>query len=124
MNRDLVSQLGAIVSIVPGGDGAGSGADLRDFDSAAVLLSADAAAVADPVKLEESDDAETWSDVAAEDILGDPLAVVQSGTTMVGYRGSKRYLRANVTTSAGNVSAVILGGNAHGQPAKNPDSAA
>ncbi|WP_318203022.1 hypothetical protein [Streptomyces sp. SCL15-4] len=55
------------------------------------------------VVLQESDDNSTWSTVAAADLQGSALSIASTDDDTVfelGYKGSKRYLRASVTTSS------------------------
>lgn len=78
--------------------------------------------------LQESDDNSTFTNVAAADLQGSLAAVASGGGTVSGpntvqrqsYTGSKRYLRANVTTAGAttgaNTAAVILLAQGSGQP--------
>ncbi|CBG71874.1 putative phage protein [Streptomyces scabiei 87.22] len=65
--------------------------------------------------LQESDDNSAWGTVAAADLQGSaPTVVAADDDTLfeLGYKGSKRYLRASVTTSGattgGTFGAVIV----------------
>lgn len=118
--RDLVNNIGVLMSLAPGATGAGAGADLRGYESAAVLLSGDGTAATSALAVEESDDATSWNAVAAADLLNGPLEVVQGGTARVGYRGDKRYIRVNATVTTGNISASIVAGDPHALPAADP----
>ncbi|WHM32444.1 hypothetical protein OH540_21310 [Streptomyces sp. BPPL-273] len=67
------------------------------------------------VVLQESDDNSAWGTVAASDLQGVAPSIVAADDDAlfeVGYKGSKRYLRASVTTSGattgGTLGAVIL----------------
>ncbi|MDX3068042.1 MULTISPECIES: hypothetical protein [Streptomyces] len=67
------------------------------------------------VILQESDDNSAWGTVAAADLQGSaPTVVAADDDTLfeLGYKGSKRYLRASVTTSGattgGTFGAVIV----------------
>lgn len=55
------------------------------------------------VILQESDDNSAWSTVAAVDLQGSAPTIASTDDDVLfelGYKGSKRYLRASVTTSA------------------------
>ena len=74
-------------------------------------------------KLQESDDNSTFTDVAAGDLQGTLTAVSSANANTVqrqSYTGSKRYLRAVVTTATattgGNTASVILLAQGSGQP--------
>jgi len=69
------------------------------------------------VILQESDDNSAWSTVAAADLQGSAPTIASTDDDAIfelGYRGSKRYLRASVTTSGattgGTFGATILRG--------------
>lgn len=75
------------------------------------------------VKLQDSDDGSTWADVAADQVQGSAISIPSTGDDSVfeqGYLGSRRYLRAVVTTSGatsgGTLGAVILLGQAASSP--------
>lgn len=75
------------------------------------------------VTLQESDDNSSWSTVAAADLQGSAPTVSSTDDDALfelGYKGSKRYLRAVVTTSGattgGTLGAVILRGFPRRQP--------
>jgi hypothetical protein len=69
------------------------------------------------VILQESDDNSAWSTVAAADLQGTAPTIASTDDDTLfelGYKGSKRYLRASVTTSGattgGTFGATILRG--------------
>lgn len=69
------------------------------------------------VILQESDDNSAWATVAAADLQGSAPTITSTDDDVLyelGYKGSKRYLRAAVTTSGattgGTFGAVILRG--------------
>lgn len=75
------------------------------------------------VTLEHSADGATWTAVDAEHLQGavPALGPAQAGTThRVGYVGSRRYLRASMTTTGatvgGVVAAVVLMSGGNGSP--------
>jgi hypothetical protein len=106
----------------------GIGVDLSgtgNFFRAAMLLVI-AGAITDGThtfKLQESDDNSSFTDVGAGDLQGSLTAVTtgnQNSVQRLSYLGSKRYLRAVVTTATattgGNTAAVILMSSGSGQP--------
>jgi photosystem II stability/assembly factor-like uncharacterized protein len=75
------------------------------------------------IVLQESDDGSAWSTVAAADLQGTAPTLTSTdddALSEVGYLGSKRYLRAAVTTTGattgGTFGAVILRGFPRRQP--------
>jgi len=105
--RDLHNSISVAASIVPAVQTAtvtGSGVDMRDFNSAVVVISTGAIVGAGlfSSKLQESDDNTTFTDVAAIDLLGTPPAALLASTTHeFGYIGSKRYIRPVLTLVSG-----------------------
>jgi hypothetical protein len=111
----------------------GTGVDLAgtgNFFRTAMLV-AIAGAVTDGTHtfvLQESDDNSSFTNVAAADLQGSLAVVASGGGTVSGpntvqrqsYIGSKRYLRANVTTAGATTgaitAAVILLAQGSGQP--------
>jgi hypothetical protein len=106
----------------------GTGVDLQgtgNFFRTAMLLVI-AGAITDGThtfKLQESDDNTSFTDVAAGDLQGTLTAVTTANANTVqrqSYTGSKRYLRASVTTAGattgGTFGAVILLAQGSGQP--------
>lgn len=101
----------------------GTGVDLRGASGAAVIISAGVitgAFVCVP-SLEESDDNSSYTAVAAADLEGVfPTLLVAGSTYLVGYKGTKRYIRSVLTKSSGTsmlVSSVILRGKLDNEPA-------
>jgi hypothetical protein len=118
-SRDISLELDPKQSVAPqsiGGAVNGAGVDLAGAEAAVVVLSNGAATAAATVKIQESTDNSTFTDVADTDLIGltgNPAGVAQTASTIVkvGYVGSKRYLR--VITTAGTAalfSAVITRG--------------
>ncbi|WP_426568096.1 hypothetical protein [Streptomyces canus] len=75
------------------------------------------------VVLQESDDNSAWGTVAAADLQGSAPTITSTDDDAVfelGYKGSKRYLRASVTTSGattgGTFGATIIRGFVRRQP--------
>lgn len=127
--RDLSSNIAPAVSIAPDADRTattnGSGVDLRDYDSAAVIFHF--GAVTDggwTPSIEESDDNSTFTAVDSSEIVGTlSEAVAASDNTIqkASYIGSKRYIRAVVTestasTTGAKFSAIVVRGNAAQRP--------
>lgn len=105
--RDIRLELDPKVSVAPqsiGGAVQGTGVDLQGCDAALVILDNGAATAAATVKIQESDDNSTFTDVADTDLIGtsgNPAGVAQTASTLVkvSYIGVKRYVR--VATTAG-----------------------
>ena len=100
MNRDLKNNIENNVSVAPQvatADVDGTGVDLQDYDSVAVLVTTGAitgAAGDAVVTLEESDDDITYTAVSSDDIIGTTENLVANSASRFGYRGTKRYIRA------------------------------
>ena len=110
--RDIEAKLGAVTSIAPADNSAsvnGTGVDLRGFSGAMVVFNV--GAINDGThtpSLEESDDDAVYTAVAAADQLGTLAALTANTNQKVGYRGTKRYIRA-VSTVAGATSGNLYG---------------
>lgn len=99
----------------------GSGVDLASFASATVAFSV--GTITDGThtpKVQESDDNSTFTDVAAADLIGALAALASNVNQRVGYRGTKRYIRAVTTiagaTTGGVYAGVVIRGDARKQP--------
>ena len=99
----------------------GSGVDLANFASATVAFVV--GTITDGThtpSVEESDDNSTFTAVAAADLIGTLAALASNTNQRVGYRGSKRYLRAVSTvagaTTGGVYAAVVIRGDGRKQP--------
>ena len=125
--KDLQSEIGLATSIAPAAITAtatGTGVDLLNFNSA--VLSLVFGVVTDgthTVKLQESVDDSTYTDVAAGDLVGAVTVVTstESNTVQkVGYKGVQRYVRAVSTvagtTTGGVYAAQIIRGDANLSP--------
>ena len=103
--RDMKSNMDAVNSLDPDNYTAttnGSGVDIRDFDGALVVFSAGTVDVADADEVytpsvEESDDNSTYSAVASADMEGTLSNLTDNSIQRVGYKGSKRYVRAGIS---------------------------
>lgn len=95
------------VSIAPqsiGGAVNGTGVDLSGAEAATVLLNSGAATTPATVKIQESADNSTFTDVADSDLIGTTgntsgVAQTASNLNKVSYVGAQRYIR--VITTAG-----------------------
>ncbi len=122
---DIKNSVSVASTIAPGDYDAtqtGTGVDLANADSAAVIFAVGAVANNDfTFAIQESDDNASFTPVSADDLDGTvPAAPVASAVTVVGYRGIKRYLRV-VATDGGAGDAVfgvsVLTGKRRVQPA-------
>lgn len=99
----------------------GTGVDLQNFQSATVAFVV--GTITDGTHtptVQESDDNSTFDAVAAADLIGTLAALATNTNQRVGYKGSKRYVRAVSTvagaTTGGVYSAVVLRGDGRKQP--------
>ena len=114
--KDLYHRIVPVQSLAPSATTAtrnGTGVDLQEYESACLELSVGAWTDGTHTpKLQESSDNSTWTDVAAGDQLGTFTAIAgtgqQNAEQIVGYIGSKRYIRPVVTVS-GATTGVVLG---------------
>lgn len=110
--KDQKSNLGAAASLAPAARTAsanGSGVDLQGFNAATVAFQV--GAITDGThtpSVEESDDNAAFTAVAAADLIGSLANLASNTVQRVGYRGSKRYLRA-VATVAGATTGGVYG---------------
>ena len=122
--RDLKSNIDIVASLAPAARTAtasGAGVDLRGYESAvAAFVPGTVTDGAHTPSVEESDDDSTFTAVAAADLLGSLADLASNVTQRVGYRGSKRYIRAKITVSGASTGAVdaalVIRGNAVQQP--------
>lgn len=130
--KDLHSGLGVSQSISPRNVTAtvnGTGVDLQGFNGAIFVVDIGTATGTSPnatVKLQESSDNTTFTDVAAADLLGGgQLAAITTTTDDATYRrgyiGNKRYVRVAVTAVTGTAPIVpmvgqVVRGLAHDAP--------
>ena len=120
----LPSAIRTAAATVPGTTVDTQGANHNNYRSAMVI--AVAGAVTDgthTVKIQESPDNSTWTDVPAGSVMGDSgvFATAQANTTQrLVYLGSMRYIRAAVTTAGatvgGVVSAIVVMKDGSGRP--------
>jgi hypothetical protein len=132
--RDLYSNVSAVKSILPivgnnDTEGTGTGVDLKGYESAFVVFEVGASGdtlsgtVLITLRVQESDDDSTYTDVAAADLVGGANAIVIDDPAeddvihVRGYNGARRYIRAFVDftgthTNGIPISAVVVRGNA------------
>lgn len=114
--RDLKSNISEVTSLAPAARTAtanGTGVDLKGFGSAEVLFVP--GTITDGThtpSVMESDDNSTYTAVAAADLDGTLAALASTTNQVVGYKGSKRYIRATSTvagaTTGGVYAAVVI----------------
>lgn len=122
--KDLKNRIDAVNSIDPDDYTAtvkGLGIDLQGFESAAVVFSVGTVTDGTHIpKIEESDDNSSWSDVDSSDQEGALSKLVSDTNQRVGYKGSKRYVRATLTISGATTGAQVAGLLLRGLPHREP----
>lgn len=123
--RDIVHNIGVVQSVAPADLAAttnGTAVDLLGFDSVAFVVTTGArtASGAFTLKLQESDDNSTFTDVEAGHYQA-PISgnLPADSTVKVGYRGFKRYVRPVLTKGSGTsmfASVIAIKGNASERP--------
>lgn len=107
-NRDVRLELDPHVTLAPqsiGGAVTGTGVDLSGAEAALIIVDNGAASTAATIKVQESADNSTFTDVADTDLIGltgNSSGVLQTASTVVkiSYVGSQRYIRVNTLTGA------------------------
>lgn len=122
--QDIKNSFDAPTTVAPASHTAtlnGTGVDLSNFDSNMVVFQV--GTIADGThtpKIQESDDNSTFTDVAAEDLIGTLSDLASNTNQRIGYVGIKRYVRAVVTvsgaTSGGVYGATVVRGHARKKP--------
>ena len=127
--RDMKNNVDAVNSLAPAtytATGNGSGADLQGYSGAMVVFHAGTADTGNgdetyTPSVEESDDNSAFNAVAAGDLEGALSNMTANSVQRVGYKGSKRYIRARLvlggTTPSIDASALVLRGLPHHAPA-------
>lgn len=113
MRKDAHSNVFTVSAIAPAVKTAaadGTTIDRQNFD--ALLFVINTGAVAGDgdfgVKVQESTDDSTWTDAAADDVLGSAPATLEANTAYrCSYIGSKRYVRLALTKGGGT--SIALG---------------
>lgn len=123
--RDIVHNIGVVQSIAPADLAAntdGTSIDLLGFDSVAFVVTTGTrtASGAFTLKLQESDDNLTFTDVDAAHYQA-PVSgnLSADSTAKIGYRGFKRYVRPVLTKGSGTsmfASVIAIKGNASERP--------
>ncbi len=115
--RDLKNNLDAAQSIAPAvytADADGAGVDLQGYDAAMLVFHP--GTVTDGThtpKVQESDSLATgYTDVATADLEGTLVALASDVPQRVGYKGSKRYIKAYVTVTGSPVTGGVYGAEA------------
>lgn len=125
--RDLASNIGVVLALSPAVQAAtikGNAVDVRDFDSAAIVVNTGAIVSAGDftAKMQESDTTTDgdFTDVGADDLVGTlPASLTADGSFKQSYVGNKRYIRVVVTKNSGTsiaAGAVVVLGRAHRSP--------
>lgn len=114
--RDIKNNLSEATSLAPAARTAtanGTGVDLKGFGAAEVLFVV--GAITDGThtpSVMESDDDSTYTTVADADLEGTLAALAANTNQVVGYKGSKRYIRGTSTvsgaTTGGVYAAVVI----------------
>jgi len=110
---DIKQTIDVVNSLTPAARTAtanGSGVDLSGFHSAEVAFVV--GTITDGThtpSVQESDDNSTFTAVAAADLIGTLAALATGVNQRVGYRGTKRYLRAVSTVSGATTGGVYAG---------------
>ena len=127
--RDIKNNLDGVSSIDPASITAssnGSGVDLRNFDGAMIVFQAGTTDTGSgnetyTPSVEESDDNSVFSAVAGSDLEGALVNMTANSVQRVGYKGSKRYVRAVLTlggtTPSIDAAALVVRGLPHHAPA-------
>lgn len=103
----------------------GSAVDLQGFGSATFLFGFGAWTDGTHTpKAQESDDASSWSDVAAADLVGTVSAVSssagQNAVQKLGYIGNKRYVRPVLTVAGATTGMLTSATVVRGRPIYRP----
>ncbi len=135
--RDLKNNIGALVAIEPQAlsgtsDLTGEIIDTKGYSSVTFVLTTRtmAATTLDAQLLIQEGDASNLSDAAAVadgDLIGTEAATAISPTSdkvtvKIGYKGSKRYVRSNLTVTGNNGTDIVCGTAILGHAMSNPVS--
>jgi hypothetical protein len=127
-NRSSLAFVSSIVADVLDAAADGAGVDLQGYDSATVVLSVGDADGTNPTFefiVQESDDNQSFSPVAAGDLIGSLPVITganDEASYAVAYRGVRRYLRVRLDDVGGTsdpeipASAVVVLGHPHLRP--------
>jgi hypothetical protein len=127
--RDLHRHLAAVLAVAPAvlsATATSAAIDLRGHESAEIIVPTGAivSSGAFSITVTECDTSDgTFTEVAAEDLLGGadlPASLAATSVYQVGYRGSKRYIKVELTKASGTsiaASATVVLGHPHIGPA-------
>lgn len=127
--RDIKNNVLVVHSLSPAArtDGTvnGTKADLRGYESAMVLFHVGARTDGShALKVTESSDDSTYTEVAAADLHGSLTAVAgagqQNAVQAVGYIGNKPYIKAQIVTTGSTSGAIIGATIIKGHPVNAP----
>lgn len=120
----MKNNIDAVTSLSPAARTAtenGVGVDLQGFDAATVVIQV--GTITDgthTLKIQESDDNSTFTDVDAADLIGTLSNLASDTNQRIGYIGIKKYIRVVSTvagtTSGGIYGALVIRGNARTYP--------
>lgn len=121
---DQKNQIDAVSTLAPAARTAsanGTGVDLQGFEAATMIIVVGAITDGNhAVTIEESDDNTTFTAVAASNLIGSLVNLVANTNQRIGYKGTKRYIRAVTTvsgaTTGGVYGALVIRGRARKQP--------
>ena len=129
--RDISKNLLATISIDPQTISSdtttnGTGVDVRDYDGAMVVFQSNDAITdgAFALKLQESDDDSTYTDVDSSEQIRtlSNFSSSAEGIQQVGYVGNKRYLRPVITTTSTSSGGIVSAHVTRGLPHRAPTS--
>lgn len=110
MMYDLRNNIDAVTSAVPVVRNAtvnGTGVDLGDFNAAVVIFQAGAITDGTHVpSVQESVDNSVWTNTAAADLEGALANITTNSIQRIGYKGTRRFIRAVVTVTPGATGGV------------------
>ena len=116
-NQDVVS---SIVPAVYKTNQNGTGADLKEFDGAMLVFHGGALTDGTHTPAgKESNDNAAWNVIDSDDLEGALVDMVANSVQRVGYKGSKRYIRAQMDSSGStgmSYSATVVRGFPHRAP--------
>ena len=122
--RDLKNNLQTVTSLAPVARNAsanGAGVDLQGFDAA--MISFVVGAITDGThvpSIEESSDNSAFTAVAAIDLIGTLGNLAASTNQSIGYRGSRRYIRAVSTVSGATTGGIYAAAVLRSRPSQAP----
>lgn len=125
--QDLYNNISGAITLAPAARTAsanGTGVDLAGYTAAMVVITT--GTITDgthAIKLQESDDNSTYTDVAASQVQGTNPSITSSNGNSVyklGYLGYKRYIRAVTTVTGATTGGVYQATVLRGEPRHVP----